>query len=199
MFKALDPYILTFIPIFVAVDAIGNIPLFISLVEGSSKKQRDKAIRDSVTTATVVAILFMFIGKWVLRLVGITIPDFQIAGGVLLFVISLRLLLPGTHKGFLANGHDKDVGVFPLGTPLITGPAVLTTTLMMLNSFGFMPTFVSLTLNMIIVWITLAKADFIIKLMGASGTRAFSKIMYILLAAIGVMMVRRGITGVLLG
>lgn len=198
MFKILEPYILTFIPIFVAVDAIGNIPIFISLVEGASKKQRHKTVNDSVITATVIAILFMFIGKWVLRLIGITIADFQIAGGVLLFFISLRLLLPGASKLVLGNHHDKDLGVFPLGTPFITGPAVLTATLMMVDSFGIGPTFISLALNMLIVWWTLVKADFIIRLMGQSGTRAFSKIMYILLAAIGVMMVRKGIFGVFL-
>jgi multiple antibiotic resistance protein len=198
MLKILEPYILTFIPIFVAVDAIGNIPLFVGLVEGTTKKQRDKIIADSVTTATAVAILFMFIGKWVLRLIGITIADFQIAGGLLLFVISLRLLLPGATKTFLADSHDKDVGVFPLGTPLITGPAVLTTTLMMLDNFGLLPTFISLVINMLIVWLTLVKADAIMKIMGAGGTRAFSKIMYILLAAIGVMMVRKEILGVFL-
>jgi multiple antibiotic resistance protein len=193
MLKILEPYILTFIPIFVAVDAIGNIPLFISLVEGLSKRERQKIIIDSVTTATVVAILFMFVGKGILRLLNITISDFQIAGGGLLFVIAVRLLLPGAQKGLLGNSHDKDLGVFPLGTPLITGPAVLTTTLMMLDSFGIIPTFVSLLINMFVVWITLAKADFIMKLIGANGTRAFSKIMYILLAAIAVMMIRRGI------
>jgi len=196
MFKIAEPYILSFIPIFVAVDAIGNIPLFISLVGGLSKKQRHKIIVDSITTATVVAILFMFIGKAVLRFIGITISDFQIAGGALLFVIAVRLLLPGAQKSVLSDGHDKDVGVFPLGTPLITGPAVLTTTLMMLDSFGIIPTFVSLLVNMLFVWITLAKADLIIKLMGSSGTRALSKIMYILLAAIAVMMIRRGVMGV---
>jgi len=196
MLKILAPYILTFIPIFVAVDAIGNIPLFISLAEGTSKKERRKIIVDSVTTATIVAILFMFVGKWVLRFIGITIPDFQIAGGALLFIISVRLLLPGTQKFVLADGHDKDVGVFPLGTPLITGPAVLTTTLMMLDSFGAGATFVSLAVNMVIAWITMVRADFIMKFMGSSGTRAFSKIMYILLAAIGVMMIRRGLVGV---
>jgi len=198
MLKLLEPFVLTFIPIFVAVDAIGNIPLFISLVEGFSHKQKNRVIADSVTTATIVAILFMFGGKWVLRFIGITIPDFQIAGGLLLFVIALYLLLPGTTKGLLSTGHAKDVGVFPLGTPLITGPAVLTTTLMMLDSFGTLATFMSLIANMLIVWLTLAKADFIMRLMGQSGTRAFSKIMYILLAAIGVMMVRKGVAGVLL-
>jgi multiple antibiotic resistance protein len=138
----------------------------------------------------------VLIGKWIFRLIGITIPDFQIAGGILLLVISVRLLLPGGSRSSLVNGHDKDIGVFPMGTPLITGPAVLTTTLIMLDSFGLSATFVSLILNMFIVWITLIKADFIMKVMGHSGARAFSKIMYIILAAIAVMMVRKGITGI---
>lgn len=196
MMEILQPYLLTFIPIFVAVDAIGSVPLFLSLVEDASKKQRQKIVIDSVITATVVAIAFMFIGKWVLNVLGITIPDFQIAGGGLLFVIAVRLLLPSANKIIPTGHHDKDVGVFPLGTPLITGPAVLTTTLMMLDSFGLAATFISLALNMIIVWLTLVKADAIIKVMGAGGTRAFAKIMYILLAAIGVMMIRRGVMGV---
>lgn len=198
MLKLLEPYLLTFIPLFVAVDAIGNIPLFIGLAEPLNKKQRQKAIIDSVTTATVMAVLFMFLGKWVLRLLSITISDFQIAGGGLLFVIAVKLLLPGAHKISLSDGHDKDVGVFPLGTPLITGPAVLTTTLILLDSFGLVPTLVSLILNMLIVWVTLARADLVMKILGINGTRAVSKIMYILLAAIAAMMVRRGIYGAFL-
>ncbi|MFA5089554.1 MAG: MarC family protein [Candidatus Omnitrophota bacterium] len=197
--KALAPYILTFIPIFVAVDAIGNIPLFLSLVEGVSKKQRQRVVIDSVTTATVMALLFVFVGKWVLRFIGITVADFQVAGGALLFVISVRLLLPGASKGLIANRNEKDLGVFPLGTPLITGPAVLSTTLMMLDSFGIGATFVSLLVNMLIVWVTLLKADWIIRVMGSAGTRAFSKVMYILLASIGVMMIRKGLAGLFLG
>jgi len=189
---------LTFIQIFVAVDSIGNVPLFISLTEGLNKKQRQKIILDSVTTATVLAIVFMFVGKWILRAIGITISDFQVAGGALLFIISVRLLYPGTSRGVLSDGHDKDAGIFPLGTPLITGPAVLTTTLIMLDSFGLTPTFVSLVCNMFIVWLTLAKANTIIKIIGISGTRAFAKIMYILLASIGAMMIRKGIMGVIL-
>ena len=200
MFKILEPYILAFIPIFVAVDAIGNIPVFVSLAEGMNRKEKQKTIIDSVVTATTVALLFMFIGKAVLTTLGITISDFQIAGGALLFIISVRLLMPGTHKSALTNGHghDKDIGVFPLGTPLITGPAVLTTTLIALDSYGFMPTFVSLVINMLIVWLSFIKTDAIMRVMGAGGARAFSKIMFILLAAIGVMMIRHGIQGAFL-
>lgn len=197
MIDIFTPFVLTFIPIFVAVDAIGNIPLFISMVETAGKKQRDRIINESVTTATLMAVLFMFVGKFILRLLGITIADFQIAGGALLFVISLRLLLPGSNKTIFSDGRDKDIGVFPLGTPLITGPAVLTTTLMMRDAHGIVPTFVSLILNMVIVWFTLIKADSIMRLIGPAGTRAFSKIMYILLAAISVMIIRMGIMGVI--
>ena len=178
-----------------SVTAIANIPIFLSLVEHSSKAARKKIVLDAVVTATAVAIIFMFVGKWVFSLLGITIPDFQIAGGALLFVISVRLLLPGAQKSLLTSAHDKDLGVFPLGTPLITGPAVLTTTLMMMNSYGTLATLVAVVLNMFFVWITLLKADTIIQVIGPNGTRAFSKIMYILLAAIAVMMIRHGITG----
>ncbi|MCX5701278.1 MAG: MarC family protein [Candidatus Omnitrophica bacterium] len=195
MMDIFSPYLLSFIPLFVAVDAVANIPIFLSLVASCSKKQKRKIISDAVITATSVAVIFICIGKWVFSLLGVTIPDFQIAGGVLLFVLSVRLLFPGAQKDGLTSMHDRDIGVFPLGTPLITGPAVLTTALMMVNSFGVIATLVSLILNMVIVWITLAKAEAVMKFIGPSGTRAFSKIMYILLAAIAVMMVRHGIFG----
>jgi len=197
--QALEPYLLTFIALFVAVDAIGNIPIFLSFEEGMNKKQKTKVIIDSVTTATVLAVVFMFVGKWVLRFIGITIPDFQIAGGMLLFIIAGRLLLPASSKGIYTDARDKDLGVFPLGTPLITGPAVLTTTLLMVDHYGMLQTFVSLVANMLIVWFTLAKSDFFVRILGKPGLRALSKIMYILLAAIGVMMVRRGIVAVITG
>ena len=103
MMEALRPYILSFIPLFVAVDAIGNIPIFLSLVEGSTKTHRRRIVFDAVFTATLVAVIFMFIGTWVFSLLGITIPDFQIAGGALLFVIAVRLLLPGVQRSALTS------------------------------------------------------------------------------------------------
>ena len=193
----LKEFMLAFIPVFVAVDVIAVIPLFLSLTEKYDKKEKAKIIKDAATTATAVAVIFMSIGKLTFSLLGVTFSDFQIAGGILLFVISARLLLPGSQKSVLTSSHDKEIGVFPLGTPLITGPAVLTTTLMMLNIFGPWITLAALLSNMFILWVSLLKADFIMRVIGPSGTRAFSKIMYILLAAIAVMMVRKGITGAL--
>lgn len=198
MLKLIQPFILTFIPIFVAVDSLGNIPLFLGLIEGLDKRKRQRVIMESVTTATIIALLFVFVGKWILRFIGISVSDFQIAGGLLILVISINLLLPGKTKFVGSLESNRDVGVFPLGTPLITGPAVLTTTLMMVDTFGIIPTVFSLLLNMFIAWLTMYKADLIIKLLGTAGTRAFSKITYILLASIGIMMIRLGIKGVFL-
>jgi multiple antibiotic resistance protein len=200
MMTFLEPYLMAFIALFVAVDAIGNIPIFISFSQGTTKKQRDKMVRDSVTTATLLAIIFMLVGKWILRFIGVTIPDFQIAGGLLLFFISIRLLLPSSSKeGLTGDSHERDLGVFPLGTPLITGPAVLTTTLILVDSYGLAATFTALLLNMAIVWLTLVKADHFLQWLGRGGLRAISKIMYILLVAIGVMMIRRGVISIING
>ena len=133
MMDILKPYLLTFIPLFVAVDAIGNIPLFIGLVETLNNKQRQKAIMDSVATATIMAVLFMFLGKGVLRLLSITIADFQIAGGLILFILAARdLTQPEGAPGKLPD----DFGVVPLGMPLIAGPALITTLLVLVQTQG---------------------------------------------------------------
>jgi len=194
----LRPYVLTFIPIFVAVDALGNIPLFVSLTHSLNKKQKQRVIRESLLTATVIAVSFMFLGKAILRVLNISVADFQIAGGILLLVISTNLLLAGKGRDSVLSKGSSEAGVFPLGTPLVTGPAVLTMILMVVDNFGWMPSLISLLLNMLIVWFTFRYADLFTALIGEAGMRAFSKIIYIFLAAIAVMMMRKGITGFLL-
>ncbi len=191
----LKPYFVTFIPIFLAVDIIGTVPLFLGLTESLNKKQKNKILTDSVVTATVIAVIFIFLGKFILRSLGITIDDFRIAGGVLLFILSVYLLMPGKSRDFISMSMGEDIGIFPLATPLITGPAVLVTTMMLLNTFGILITLTSLILNMIFAWLVLKYSSLLIKIMGTSGVKAFSKISYIFLAAIGVMIVREGISG----
>ena len=199
MWDFAKPYILTFIPIFAAVDALGNIPLFMGLTHSLNKKHKQRVIRESLITATVIAVAFMFLGKIVLRILGITVADFQIAGGILLLVISINLLLLGKRKrGSVLTEGSAEVVIFPLGTPLVTGPAVLTMTLMMMDSHGPLPTFIAIALNMFIVWLTFKYTDLFVRAIGEAGMKAFAKIMYILLTAIAVMMMRRGIMGLFL-
>lgn len=198
MLEILRPFVLTFIPIFAAVDALGNIPLFIVLTHSLNKRHKQRVIQESVLTATVIAVAFMFLGKALLRILDISVADFQIAGGVLLLVISVNLLLSGKkNRGSVLTEGSADVGIFPLGTPLVTGPAVLTMTLMMMDAHGPIPTFSAIALNMVIVWLTFQYTDFFVRIIGEAGMKALSKIMYILLTAIAVMMMRKGIMGFL--
>ena len=194
MFK---PYIVAFIPIFLAVDIIGTIPLFLSLTEALNDRQRNRIVTDSVVIATLLAVIFVFLGKLILRGLGITIDDFKVAGGILLFILSVYLLLPGKSREFVSESLTEDIGIFPLATPLITGPAVLVTTLMLLDVFGLMVTLAALILNMLIAWLALRFSGALIKIIGPSGVKALSKISYIFLAAIGVMILRQGVAGII--
>ncbi|MCM8781976.1 MAG: MarC family protein [Candidatus Omnitrophica bacterium] len=183
-------FILAFIPIFVAVDALGVLPLFISFTESKKRLQRLKIIRDSIITAAIVAIVFIFVGKSVFRFLGITVYDFMVAGGVLLFILAINDLLR-TEKSMRIP--EATLGVVPLGMPLIVGPAVLTTSLMMLDAYGLIPTLSSVILNIIIAGGIFMFADFIMRLVGNGGTRAISKVASLFLAAIAVMMIRKGL------
>lgn len=180
--------LLAFIPVFVAVDAIGVLPLFISLTQGIEGEERKKILMQSFITGITLALIFIFIGKWLFSVLGITVHDFMIAGGIILFGIALRdIFFPG--KQAVTSG---ELGTVPLGTPLIVGPGVLTTCLIIVDQYGVVPTIISVILNVSIAVVIFGFSGFIIKVMGKSGVAAMSRIMALLLAAIAVMMIRKG-------
>lgn len=193
----LNEIFLAFIPVFVAVDPIGLLPLFVSLTNRLGKREKRKIIVQSVITALSLAIAFIFFGKWVFRVLGITIGDFMVAGGVILLCISINDLLQP--HGKQRHQTYEDVGAVPLGTPLIVGPAVLTTSLIMIDQHGMAATVISVVLNVFLVGVIFFCAEFLIKAIGQAGARALSKIMALFLAAIAVMMIRKGVLQLLAG
>ncbi len=187
-------FLLAFIPIFVAVDAVGVLPIFISLTRGIAFKEKKRIILQSVWTAVILAFAFILVGKGLFALLGITVGDFMVAGGLVLFCIAiLDLLSPGKKRRVPSEG----LGVVPLGTPLIVGPAVLTTCIIMVDQYGIAPTVVSVLLNVGIAAMILYFSESVTRIMGRSGAIALSKIMALLLAAIAVMMIRKGISVIL--
>lgn len=191
-------YLLAFIPIFFAIDIIGTVPLFVGLTESLTDRQRVRLLRTAVFTAALSALIFIFLGKLLLRGLGITIDDFKVAGGILLFILSVYLLLPNKSRVSFGHGPDDDIGIFPLAIPLITGPAVLVTSIMLVDTYGLTATLLSLSLNMLLAYGMLRISGRLVQMLGESGVRAFSKITYIFLAAIGVMITREGIQGIIL-
>lgn len=183
---------LCFVPLFVAVDAIGTLPIFMSLTEGLDGKNRIKVIVSSVITALLVGVLFLFVGDAILKMLGITVEDFMIAGGIILFMIAVSdiLMFNKAHKKVSAEA----LGSVPIGVPLIVGPAVLTTVMLLVRQEGFFYTGVAVTINILIAGLIFLLSGYIMKLLGASGTKIVSKIASLFLAAIGVMMVRKGLS-----
>ena len=186
--------ILTFIPIFVAMGPLGNMPIFISLTQGLEKKEKKRIVRDAIITASIAIVIFLLIGKGIFALVGVTISDFMLAGGILLLIIAITVLL-NVEKTMKAP--QGEVGIVPLGTPIIVGPAVFTTSLILIDRYGIIPTIISLVLNIAITGVIFINADYITRMLGRGGTRALSKITAIFLAAIAVMMMRIGVVEII--
>ncbi len=192
LLDAVHPFLLSVIPILVALDAPGTLPLFVGMTEGLTDTERRKAVSQSILTAFLVTIGFVLLGRAVFAALGIRVEDFMIAGGVILLVIAIADIVKAGEK---RAPPGPTFGVVPLGTPLIAGPATLTTTLALVGQYGYLPVVVSLTINILLAWLIFARADRIIGLIGINGSRALAKVASLLLAAIAVKMIRSGITG----
>lgn len=183
-------FLLAFIPIFVAMDAIGILPMYIGFTAHFKKRERERIIAQSIITAFIIGVVFLFLGKWIFKLLGIYVFDFKLAGGLVLLTIALRDLLRYDRGPRISA---DTVGAVPIGTPLVTGPAVLTTMIMMLDFYGLGLTVASFVVNLVITWIVFIYADSISRYLGKAGSKAVSKIAHLLLAAIAVMMMRKGV------
>jgi multiple antibiotic resistance protein len=177
------------------MDALGILPMYIGFTEHLKKRDRQKIISQSIITAFMIGIVFLFLGKWIFMILGVMVFDFKIAGGLVLLTIALRDLLQ--HEK-LRRLETDTMGAVPIGTPLVTGPAVLTTIVIMLNSYGMLLTVSSFIVNLIIVWIVFTYASSISNVLGKAGSKAVSKIAHLLLAAIAVMMMRKGLVDAIL-
>lgn len=187
-------FVLAFVPLFFAVDPIGLLPIFASLTSGLDPEEKKKIMVQSLLTALFLSVGFIFFGKWIFWLLGITIADFMIAGGLILFCLSMIDLMNLERTEKVSR---KDLGAVPIGTPLVVGPAVLTLSLMLIAVHGIAVTLMAVLANLIIVGVVFMASDRLMKVLGESGAKALSKVMALLLASIGVMMVRKGILEVL--
>jgi len=185
-----NEFLLCFTALFVALDIIGTLPMYVSITQTFSAPEKKRVVNTSMTVALGVAIAFALIGKALFKQLGITIPDFRIAGGLILLLISLTDLLKGPEGVHRASGST---GIVPLAVPLISGPAVLTTLILQINKVGYLMTLVALLINYLIAWVLLRKSDRVTTLVGKDGTVVMSKIAALLLAAIAVSMIRGGI------
>lgn len=184
-------FVQAFIPLLIAIDPIGLAAIFLGLGSGVPLQTRRRIARQATWTGGAVALLFLFLGAEIFKILGITSRDFQIAGGLILFAISCRDLIQSAAEepAKLAD----DFGVVPLGMPLIAGPASITTLILLAQTLGWRVTLAALVANLVIVVLAFVYSEKLGAWIGGTGMRAISKIISLLLAAIAIAMVRRGL------
>jgi multiple antibiotic resistance protein len=187
----MEPFLLAFIPLFVAIDVFGVLPLFVALTDGMDDARRKKLTLEATVTAFAISVVFLAAGKLLFSFLGITESDFRVGGGVVLLVLAVKDLLFSKER---ERDPESTVGVVPIGIPLIMGPAALTTIIILVDSYGYIPTIASLVVNMAVVFAVFSQSKVVTQVLGNAGSRAVAKVAALFLAGIAIMMIRSGIT-----
>jgi multiple antibiotic resistance protein len=195
--------------IFFIVDPLGTAPVFLAITEGQTARERNRtALRASVVTFLILMV-FAFVGEWILRLLRVTISSFQIAGGILIFTIALSMLQArrSRAKSTPQEEHEKqegeDVAIFPLAIPMLSGPAAITTVMVLINlstSPGHrVLVILAITLTGLFCYLILRASGRLLNLLGQTGINVLTRLMGLLLAVISVQFVIDGIKAAFLG
>jgi len=202
--------IAAFLPLFVAINIPGILPLYIGMTETFSADNRRQLLIRALLAAFVLAVLMLFAGQVIFDTLGITLNDLRVGGGLILLVIAVTDLAFGDTKdrrGGSKKERDKlkdhavdepvDLPVVPLGIPLIIGPGAITTILITDGAYGWAITLGAIILNMALVFVSFTFGPALLKLAGRGTSKAIAKVASLFLAAISVAMIRAGITGML--
>lgn len=183
-----------FITLFVIMDPIGNIPIFISLTKGMPMSEVRKSINKSMLVAGLLLFAFLLFGIQIFDFFNINLDSFQIAGGIILLIIGILYVFGSVGKVMKAAGNDLSV---PLGTPLLTGPGVITTTIILVKEDGAYMTSIAALLALFAAWLILNNSARVYKVLGQHWTTIISRVMGIILAAIAVEFITKGFTSIL--
>ncbi len=194
--------------IFFIVDPLGNAPIFLSITGGQSPAERNRtALRASVVTFLIL-LIFAFVGEWILKLLRVTISSFQIAGGILIFIIALSMLQArrSRAKSTPQEEHERpegeDVAVFPLAIPMLSGPAAITTVMVLINLSTSITqralVILAIFLTSLFTYLILRASGRVMGLLGQTGINVLTRLMGLLLAVISVQFVIDGIKEVFL-
>lgn len=186
------------VTIFVIMDPPGIVPIFMALAQGKPKPQRNRIARQATLTSLAVIVAFALLGEQVLQYLKISMPALQGAGGLLLLLISLQLLM-GADQGQHSEVEDVSVALVPLGTPLLAGPGAIVATILYSRQADSTPKWVALAAAVlavhIMIYVAMRYSGFVAKLAGTGGITVFSRIMGLLLAAIGVQLLADSVQG----
>jgi len=192
----LGDFSIAFFNLFVMLNAVGTVPIFLTLTNGFSSQDRREIAKKSAVVAGSIVLVFIFFGQFILDFFQIETDDFFIAGGLVLLIIALDFTIGrNIVRSYIVN--KEELAVVPLGTPLLAGPGTITMSIILTYDYGVFVTALAALLNGVIAWLILRYSDLVIEKIGSSGVNAASRVLGLLLAAIAIGMIRRGLTGVI--
>jgi multiple antibiotic resistance protein len=180
------------IALFIIVDPFGNIPIFVGLTEGIPDAQKKKVYDTAVLVGTALLLVFAFAGQGILSLFGLSIYSFEIAGGILLLIISIRILISGSMHEKVES--PESLGAVPIAIPLLVGPGAITTTIVDLQVYGIVIAILAVLIVLSSTWVILRYINNIYKFLGKTGSLVIARVMALLIAAIAVQYILTGIT-----
>ncbi len=199
----IEEFLKTFIPLLIIMDPVGNMPIFTMFTFGMEEKERDRVARTASILAGAILVVFAVAGEWVLRLFGVSIAAFEIAGGIIFFIYSLQMLklIPAGLKSTASEeaewGKKTNVAFVPLATPLLAGPGAITAVLVRRqDAYVFQGTLIvllAITLCSLCTYVIFRKGSGIIKLLGPSGVTVLERILGLILSVIAIQYVISGI------
>jgi multiple antibiotic resistance protein len=200
-------YVAVFVTIFALVDPIGAVPFFVSLTEGFSEADRRIVRRRAVIVLGSVLGVFALVGRFLFAAFGLTLAAFEIAGGILLFIVAYDMLHGEVTRTKLTNedreeaiARRDEIAVVPLGIPLLAGPGAISTVMIYEGSAGGDPfmvvvVFLAIAVTTVAAFFILKYGQKILRYLGKTGIMAMTRVLGLLLAAVGVQFVVNGIFG----
>lgn len=187
-----------FVTLVVIIDPPGAVPVFLGLVAGRSGKERARLARQATLTSFTLIVTFAVLGEQVLSYLSISLPSLQAAGGLLLLLLALRLLTGGSHE--TAGEENVNVALVPLGTPLLAGPGGIVATMVFARQAeGDAARLIALAVAVVavhaLVWAALRFSGSVLRLLGDTGISTLTRVVGLLLAAIGVQLVADAVFG----
>ena len=182
-------FLQSLITLLAILDPIGNIPIFSSLTSKLSKKERISTVNKSVIISTFILLGFGFFGEYLLILLGITMNDLKLIGGLILLIFSIDYVL-GRNTNYLDKNSETNLAVFPLAIPILAGPGSISLVLVM---SGLFLKFFVIIISIFVCWCSIRLGSGLLKFLGKDGTQAISRIMGLLIGAVVIKLIREGI------
>jgi multiple antibiotic resistance protein len=180
------------IVLFIIVDPFGNIPIFIGLTEGMTETQKRKIFNTACLVGFILLLVFAFTGLEIFNIFSVSIYSFEVAGGILLLIVSIRILISSS------NPHEnvespESLGAVPIAIPLLVGPGAITTTIFNLQLYDVYVAALSVLIVMAITWVILRFMNNIYKFLGKTGSLVIARVMALIIAAIAVQYIMEGV------